>query len=63
MIIPVAELETRYAPLKNEENKWRMFKKADMPSTVFLGGVTNTPKAALFNRPLRADDFIDLFRA
>ncbi|WDP92872.1 MAG: type VI secretion system-associated protein TagF [Desulfobacter sp.] len=63
MILPVTELETGYTGAVRQEGGWGLFKRTEMPSTVFLGGVTDRPRAAFYNRPLKAADFIDLFRA
>jgi len=63
MTLPIATLTKTYAGQASEERKPRFFKrKTELPSAVFLGGLTDHPWVAFFNRPLQAQDFFHLFQ-
>ncbi len=63
MVLPIATLTKAYAGQASGGGKPGFFKrKTELPSAVFIGGLTDNPCVAFFNRPLQAQDFFHLFQ-
>jgi len=60
--LPVTVLLDRFGSHPVEPTDRGMFKRSiDPPGAVFLGGLPENPMVTLYNRPLKARDFLDLF--
>jgi type VI secretion system protein VasJ len=62
--LPIATLLDRFSAWEkiNQENESWLFKRKQLlPGAVFQGGLPENPMLTIFARPLRQDDFQDLF--
>jgi len=62
MTLSVATLSDKFASYTPVRRNQGVFKnKANVPGAVFLGGLPDNPVLAMFSRPLKAGDFLNLF--